>query len=105
MPAAATIEVTVRPHWVNGWFLRLTSRPVIRVDGERHVTRWGRRKSMDVAAGEHRVEASFRYRHTAGELGTASNTVLVTPGERCHLIARAGWTNGSGLRFEPSRQP
>ena len=95
----------MRPHWVNGWFLRLTSRPVIRVDGERRVTRWGRRESVDVAPGEHRVAASFRYRHTAGELGTANHAVLVAPGEQCHLVARAGCTNGSGLRFVPSGQP
>jgi len=28
------IVVTFRPHWVNGWFVRLFARPYVSVDGE-----------------------------------------------------------------------
>ncbi|WP_446664165.1 hypothetical protein [Flexivirga sp. B27] len=95
----ATITVTLRPHWINGWFLRATARPVVQVDDTDHVARWGKPLQLTVHPDHHRIRAFFRYRGTKSRLGTTERGVDIAAGDTWSFVARGGFTNSSGLRF------
>ncbi|MGN6413267.1 hypothetical protein [Flexivirga sp.] len=99
MTSDAAITVTVAPHWVNSLFLRPAARPVVQLDGDDHVVRWGKAVTLTVPAGPHRIRAFFRYRGTQTALGSTQRDIDVTSGDAWHLVATHGWTNGSGLSF------
>lgn len=89
----ASIVVTPRGHWVNGWFLRLLSRAVVRVDGVDHDARWGRPCRVQVAPGAHQVAVGARYRGTSSVLGVQEATIEVAEGQHAVLDARNGFVN------------
>lgn len=95
----AAITVTVAPHWVNGLLLRPAARPVVQIDGDDHVVRWGSAVTVTVPAGPHRVRAFFRYRGTRSDVGATQREVDVAPGDKWRFVAKHGPTNGSGLSF------
>ena len=95
----AVITVTVAPHWVNGLLLRPAARPVVQIDGDDHVTRWGSAVTVTVPAGTHRIRVFFRYRGTRSVLGATQRDVDVAAGDSWRFVAKHGRTNGSGLSF------
>lgn len=95
----AAITVTIAPHWVNGLLLRPAARPVVQIDGDDHVARWGSAVTVRVPTGPHRVRAFFRYRGTKSDLGATQREVDVAAGDTWHFVAKHGLTNGSGLHF------
>lgn len=97
--ADTTITVTIAPHWINGWFLRATARPVVQVDGDEHVIHWRRPITLPVAAGHHRIRAFFRYRGFRSALGSCRREIEVEAGDSWTFVAEHGLTNGSGLSF------
>lgn len=90
---SSSVVVTPRAHWVNGWFLRLFARPVVRLDGIDHVARWARPLEIEVAAGSHEVGVGARYRGTVSVLGVAESRIEVTEGQRVAVQARNGFFN------------
>lgn len=97
--AAATITVTVAPHWVNALLLRPAARPVIQVDDEDHVARWGKPLTVAVSPGHHRIRAFFRYRGAQARLGATQREVQMAAGDVWRFVLRHGSTKHSGLRF------
>lgn len=94
-----TITVTVAPHWANAALLRPAARPIVQVDGDDHVARWGKPLTVTVHPGHHEVRAFFRYRGRKPALGAAQREVDLEAGDNWQFTARHGLTNGSGLRF------
>ena len=56
------VTVLARPHWVDGWWLRSTARPYLRLDGAEHALAWGRAHTSPLAPGTHLVQTFWRYR-------------------------------------------
>ncbi|SJM68918.1 hypothetical protein [Gulosibacter sp. 10] len=90
MPVLAIVP---RTHWLNGWFLRLFTRPVIRVDGAEASAAWGRPTEIEVEAGIRTVAVGARYRGTSAVLGAQETTVDADDGQRVRLEARNGFFN------------
>ena len=86
----SSVVVTPRPHWFNGWFLRLFARPCVRLDGVAHDAAWGRPLHITVAAGSHRLGVGARYRGMASILGDAESRIEVAEGTRVVVEARNG---------------
>ena len=89
----SSLTVTPRTHWMNGWFLRMFARPVVRVDGADHAAQWSRPLTRAVAPGVHRVGAGARYRGFSSVLGVEEASVEVREGEQRLFEARNGFFN------------
>src|SRR5690242_19442254 len=94
----ARLRLVARPHWVNGWVLRLAARPYVKVDGQEHSMRWGRGLVLPISAGDHLVETFIRYRGSRVNLGLGRLVVAAAPGDDIHLHARNGWANHMQLQ-------
>lgn len=90
---SSSVTITPRAHWANWWFLRLFSRPVVRVDGIDHDASWGQPLQVDVAAGSHEVGVGVRYRGSVSVVGMAESRVKVEAGETLVVEARNGLFN------------
>lgn len=97
--AEAAITVTASPHWANAALLRPAARPVVQVDGNDHVARWGKPVTLTVPPGIHRIRVFFRYRGAKSDLGATEREVEVSPGDVWRFAVKHGVTNGSGLHF------
>lgn len=100
---AGTIVVTMKGHWLSAWWLRLTARPFIRIDGVEQAVRWGVPCSTRVTAGEHAVAGGIRYPGFAMLMGVNEATVTVGEDQTVALIARNGPLNGEPFTFTPVR--
>jgi hypothetical protein len=100
---AGSIGVTVRPYWLGAWFLRLMSRPFVRVDGAEHPTRWGVPSPIAAEPGSHTVACGIRYRGFSGLLGARNVKVRVNEGQTLHMIAKNGPLNSEPFYVEPVR--
>lgn len=89
----SSVTVTPRTHWVNGWFVRLFARPVVRLDGIDHEARWGRPLQVEATVGSHEVGVGARYRGTASILGVAGSHIEVPEGQHIAVEARNGFFN------------
>lgn len=89
----SSITVVPRTHWVNGWFLRAFSRPIVLVNGTEHAARWGHPLEVAVSAGTHRVGVGARYRGAAGTLGVEESRIDVANGANLRAEARNGFFN------------
>lgn len=94
------VVVSFRPHWVNGWWLHLLTRPFADVDGHEVSCSWDRETSVVVDPGTVGTATFIRYRGIATPLGVGRLRVAVAPGQVVHLVARNGLTNGAP--FSPS---
>lgn len=101
----SSVVVTPRTHWINGWFLRLFARPVIRFDGVDHTARWGQPYRVDAGAGAHRIAVGARYRGGTGALGLVESRVEIGAGQRLILEARNGFFNHQPFIVTPPRKP
>ncbi len=105
MPTA--IAVTVRPHPVNGWFLRTIARPVVVIDGAEYHARWSRRRTVPVRPGEHTLAVGVRYRGTPWLLGSrpSPRRVDIVADETQGFTARNGPLNQAFRlkEFRPAR--
>lgn len=90
---SSSVTVTPRTHWVNGWFLRLFARPVVRFDGVDHDARWGRPLQVKAAVGSHEVGVGARYRGWASVLGVAELRIEVAAEKHVAVEARNGFFN------------
>ncbi|MDK7138180.1 hypothetical protein QP414_02520 [Corynebacterium simulans] len=105
---SSSVVVTPRTHWINGWFLRLFARPVVRFDGVDHAAVWAQPLSIETAAGAHEVAVGARYRGTASVLGVAETRIEVADGQQVVLEARNGFFNHQPFTVtapEPARDP
>jgi hypothetical protein len=89
----ATMIVQCNTHWINGWFLRLYARAVIRIDGVEYPARWGRPVAIEVGTGDHTVAVGARYRGTRSLLGAIDTRVFAKPGKPVFVNARNGFFN------------
>jgi hypothetical protein len=94
------LAVSVRPHWINGWFLRLLARPFVVVDGRERQSSWGEAELVTVPAGEHDVAVFLRYKGTRNQLGMGQLRVQVRPGDVVRVSARNGWLNSTPFRLQ-----
>ncbi|NKS56279.1 hypothetical protein GS504_01450 [Rhodococcus hoagii] len=99
------IVFTVLGHWVNAWFLRLASRPVLLLDGCEYPARWGQPTTLSVDAGAHRMAAGLRYRGTPWLLGIHSHEVYVADGRTVYVNARNGAVNSEPFHLTVSDPP
>ncbi len=100
------MEVTVRAHWINGWFLESLARPAVEIDGVEHPAVWGAPCRVEVESGARRVAAGARYRGTSTRLlGRAPRLVAVGDGETVRLHARNGLLNSDPFKLAPERTP
>lgn len=90
---SSAIVLVPRTHWVNGWFLRLFSVPVLRIDDVDHAARWGEAVEIAVEPGRHRVGVGARYRGTSSVLGLQEARIEVAEGRRIRAEARNGPMN------------
>lgn len=105
---SSSVVVTPRTHWLNGWFLRLFARPIVRFDGVDHVALWAQPLQIEAAAGSHEVAVGARYRGTASVLGIAESRVEVAEGQQVAVEARNGFFNHQPFTVtasEPARGP
>lgn len=99
---ASLLVVTPRTHWINGWFLRLFAKPVVRVDGVDHAARWSRQLRVDVSEGTHSVGVGARYRGTSAVLGIEESRIKVADGQCVDLEARNGLFNHQPFTVTPT---
>ena len=95
----SSVAVTVRGHWLNGWLLRLTSRPYVYIDGTEHAAAWGVPVREAVPGGTHLVGAGVRYRGSRDVLGREDSYVTVDDGEQTELVATNGVFNHQPFRL------
>lgn len=89
----ATLTILPTTHWLNGWFLKLFSVPVLRVGGVDVVGSWGEPTVVEVDAGLVHVSVGARYRLSGSVLGAVESTFQVGEGESISLRARNGFFN------------
>ena len=88
------IVVTFRPHWINGWFVRLFARPYVSVDGEVIRCSWSNPTQIQTAPGTRQLQSFIRYRRLIpGDLGCGELTVALLPGSRTRVMVSNGWAN------------
>jgi len=83
-------------HWINGWFLRLFSVPVISIDAVDHVGVWGKSSSFEIADPFPRISVGARYRGSSLVLGRQELQLHLEQVESMTLRAR-----NSVLNHEP----
>ncbi|WP_146073380.1 hypothetical protein [Cryobacterium sp. N22] len=88
-----TMVVKPNTHWVNGWFLRLGARAVVRVDGVEYAARWGWPVVIEVGVGSNLVAVGARYRGTRPLLGALDTRVTAKAADRVFVEARSGFFN------------
>lgn len=88
-----SVEILIKLHWINGWFLWLFALPCAIVDGIEHKMSWRSPLALELQAGEHEVAVGFRYRCTKPCLGRLPAVVQVESGQRLVLQARNGALN------------
>jgi len=92
-------------HWVNGWFLRLCARAVVRIDGIEHAARWGQPVIVEVSVGDHCVAVGARYRGTRTVLGAVETQVAANSADQIFVSARNGFFNHQPFEVTSSRPP
>lgn len=97
----ASIVVTPRTHWINGWFLRPFARPIVRLNGSDHEAQWGRPLHVGVTTGVHRVAVGARYRGSSTVLGLDEVEVQVLEDEQLELVAVNGALNHQPFVVSP----
>lgn len=88
-----SVVVVPRGHWFNSWFLRLSARPVVRVDGADHTAKWGQPTEIEVASGTHTVAVGARYRGAGVVVGLEESRIDVADDQQVLLEARNGFFN------------
>lgn len=68
--------VRVRPHWINGWFLRLFGRAYLVVNDAELLVRWGHRTTVDLPDGPVEIGAGVRYLGRGPLLGYEPETLF-----------------------------
>ncbi|MGW2816918.1 hypothetical protein [Streptomyces sp. NPDC001415] len=98
----AVVSVNVTPSLIAAWFHRLFTHPVIEIDGQEQVGRWGTTE-ISVAPGEHHMSVFFRYRrqHHTRLAETTREFSTETGVRRVDITARLGPRNGSKFRIGP----
>lgn len=92
----AQLHIEVRPHWLNGWFLRAFAHPVVDIDDHESVPAWGRAQTFAVESGHHHVQTSVRYKGMrTARCGQGGVDVDAAAGAHVHIAARNGWSNQS----------
>ncbi|GAA1407965.1 hypothetical protein AUR04nite_13350 [Glutamicibacter uratoxydans] len=80
-------------HWINGWFLRLFSVPVISIDAVEHTGVWGKSSSFEIADPSSRISVGARYRGSSQVLGRLELQLQLEQVESMTLRARNGLLN------------
>lgn len=101
---ASALEVSIRGHWLNGWFLYLLSTPVVVIDGERHPAAWRRPVRIPVDGGKHTIAVGARYRGTPWLLGVRERAYVVPEDGTLSLSAMNGPLNSEPFNVEISRR-
>lgn len=68
-------SVLITTHWVNGWFLRLFSRPYFVMNEQEFSARWGKAMDVSLPDGPVRLCAGVRYFNRGPLLGCEPETV------------------------------
>lgn len=98
---SSTIVVVPQTHWFNGWFLRLLSRPVVRLNGIEHDASWGLPATFPVKPGQQVVAVGARYLGGRRILGVVDHEVDFPPGGRAVLEFRNGLFNHQPFQVRP----
>lgn len=86
----------MRPHWVNGTWLKRLTDPFAEVDGHVHHCSWDSPTRIEVVSGHHTVRTFIRYRrYLPGESGSGTLDIDVVEGEDVELVSSNGATNQS----------
>lgn len=91
--------MTVGAHWINSWFLRALTIPILTVDGTEHALPWRQPFRVAVEPGEHYVAVGIRYRGFAALLGQEPTTVQVAYDTTVRLTAKNGLLNSDPFRI------
>lgn len=94
----APLTIWPMTHWFNGWFLKLFSVPVVRVEGVDIVGNWGEPIEVETEAGQVHVSVGARYRLSGSVLGAAESSFQVSESESLSLCARNGFFNHSPFK-------
>ncbi|MET9326068.1 hypothetical protein [Tsukamurella sp. NPDC003166] len=95
----SAIEVTVSAHWINSWFLRALTIPILTVDGTERALSWRQPFRLSVEPGQHRVAVGVRYRGFAAVLGQEPITAQVAAETTVRLRAKNGPLNSDPFRI------
>jgi hypothetical protein len=100
----ASVNTRITTHWVNGWFLRLFSRPYLVIDDEEVAVEWGKWIAVEMPEGPVQVGAGVRYTRTS-ELGGFKPHMLQpqsdeTSGSTRRLVLRNGFWNHTPFKIE-----
>jgi hypothetical protein len=98
---AGLIEVELRPHWLNGWFLRTFARAYLRLDGVERPVEWDRPAVVAVPAGSHRADVCVRYGRWSASGAGPERAITVAVDERSRWVAR----NGAPFVLRPAGRP
>lgn len=100
----ATLTILPSTHWLNGWFLKLFSLPVVHVNDVEMVSRWGEPVEVKVDAGVASVSVGARYHRSSSVLGSVESNVEVKTGDSLSLVARNGFFNHSPFMLHEADQ-
>lgn len=89
------VRVVVRPHWMNGWFMRLFATPYVVVDGQERAVRFNREAEFSTEKPVAAVAAGIRYARRGALLGDVEERVELRggPGEVTRIEFRNGVFN------------
>ena len=99
----AAITVLPKPHWINGWFLRLFAQPYVLVDDVEHAAQWGRGLKIETSPGRHTVVVGARYHRTKALLGVAATEVEAQANQHVGLIAQNGPLNHQAFALRATK--
>lgn len=96
------LRVRIKTNWVNGWFLRLFTKPVVLVDRVEHPGQWLQVSEIEIDDEDStRVAVGFRYFGRGSVLGT-SESVLTRDAEAGSDQVDVVFKNGP-LNHQPFR--
>ncbi|RAX49410.1 hypothetical protein DQ353_10265 [Arthrobacter sp. AQ5-05] len=95
----AHLVLTVHPHWLGAWFLRMAARPVVVVNDIEHAACRGSPCKVALPAGRHSVAAGIRYRGTEALLGACPARITMADDEDQKILATNGMLNHKPFRI------
>lgn len=98
------VHVFATTHWLNGWFLRVASRPYVVVDGREQEARWGSASTVAVEGGRSRVGVGVRYLGRGALLGLEA-TPVEGLADGTALVFRNGPWNHDPFRLARTAPP
>lgn len=95
------LRISVKTNWLNGWFIRVFSRPYIVIDGVEHLVKFSTPKCFSSNANSITIGAGIRYFGRGQLLGYEAETFILDPQPNgtIEIILRNGFWNHSPFRI------